>query len=511
MANKNSNYNRIAVNTVMLYFRMLLIMLVSLYTVRVLLSALGQEDYGIYNVVGGIVVLFSFLTHVLSSASQRFFAFYIGQDNYNELSKIYSAILLLFGIVSAVIIVLAETVGLWFLHNKMTIPPERMIAANWVYQFSIFSFCWKVITSPHQAIIIAHEKMNIYAYVGIAEVLLQLILVLILQRVSKDRLIVYAAMMLAIVFFINSIYIIYARIKYNRIKFVIHWDRTLFINVVSYSGWTLFGALASLVRSTGINIILNVYFTPLVNAARGIAHNVNSAVSSFSGNFYTAVRPQIVKYYAQGDLDSCFKLVFRSTKFAFFLLWMIALPILCYTPQILQLWLGDYPDYSVVFTRLILVVALIDSLANPLITFNQATGNIKWFQIIVSTIYILTLPLAISLFVMGLGPVSVFWVSIIISCSAIIARLLILRWQQHFPLREYYKQVLLPIIIVLALSLLLVVLWEFVSLPLEGFLLLAVNVVVILIIATFTSLMVGFNKVERQYAFKLVKSKIPHK
>ncbi len=508
---KSSNYNKIAVNTVMLYFRMLLIMLVSLYIVRILLAALGQEDYGLYNVIGGIVVMFSFLTHVLSSASQRFFAYDIGQGNYNQLSKTYSTIILLFVLVIAVIILLAETIGLWFLHNKMTIPQERMTAANWVYQFSILSFCWKVFTSPYQAIIIAHEKMNIYAYVGVAEVLLQLILVLVLQNVEQDKLIVYSVLMFLIVFIINSLYIAYAKLKYRQIHFVTNLDKSLFKKVVSYSGWTLFGALASLVRSHGINIILNVYFTPVVNAARGVAHNVNSAISSFAGNFYTAVKPQIVKYYAQGDLDSCYKLVFRSTKFSFCLLLILALPIIYFTPQILTLWLGEYPEFTIVFTRLILVVALIDSLANPLISFNQATGSVKWFQVIVGIIYIITLPIAVVVFESGKGPVSVFFVSIAISIIAMIARLLIIYRQHRFPLLDYSKKVLLPILLVTTVSLILMRTWHYLAIPSDGVFLLAFNVFVVIIMVAIVSLFVGFNGVERHYVYNLIRSKILHK
>lgn len=508
MSKKTTNYKRIAKNTVMLYFRMLLIMVISLYTVRILLSALGQQDYGLYNVIGGIVVMFSFLTHVLSSASQRFFAFDIGKGNYKELSKTYSAVLLLYGAVAVLIILLAESLGLWFLHNKMTIPQERMYAADWVYQFSIMAFCWKVFTSPHQAIIIAHEDMNIYAYVGILEILLQLALVFMLLHVSQDRLIVYAVLMFLIIFFVNSIYILYARFKYKQIRFTLLWDKDLIKRVVSYSGWTLFGALGSLVRSHGINIILNVYFAPVINAARGIAHNVNSAVGSFSGNFYTAVKPQIVKCYAQGDYDSCYKLVFRSTRFSFCLLLVLALPVFCYTPEILTLWLNDYPDYTVIFTRLILVVALIDSLANPLITFNQATGNIKLFQIAVSLINISNLPIAIAVFEIGAGPVAVFWVSIVISIVGIIARLIIINRQHHFPLLSYFKHVLIQIILVITCSVAVMYVWKLHFFTHPGLIPLIFNVIVLATTTALLSLFIGFNNTERVYAYNIVRSKL---
>lgn len=487
---------------------MLLIMFVSLYTVRILLSALGQQDYGLYNVIGGVVVMFSFLTHVLSSASQRFFAYDIGKGNYNELSKTYSAVLLLYGAVVLFIVFLAETVGLWFLHNKMTIPPDRMYAANWVYQFSVMAFCWKVFTSPHQAMIIAHEDMNIYAHIGVLEVLLQLAMVFMLLHVSQDRLIVYSVLMFLIVLSVNSIYILYARFKYKKIRLRLVWDKNLVKRVISYSGWTLLGALGSLVRSHGINIILNVYFTPIVNTARGIAHNVNSAVGSFSGNFYTAVKPQIVKYYAQGDYDSCHKLVFRSTRFSFCLLFILALPVFCYAPDILTLWLNDYPDYTVVFTRLILIVALIDSLSNPLITFNQATGDVKLFQLVVSLINISNLPIAIAIFEIGAGPVAVFWVSIVISIIGIIARLIIINRQHGFPFLAYLKHVLIQVVLVTACSIAVMYVWNSLHISNSGVISLLFNVMVLAIITALISLFVGFNNIERVYALNMIKSKL---
>ena len=313
-----------------------------------------------------------------------------------------------------------------------------------------------------------------------------------------------------IVFSVNCIYIFYAKLKYKQVRFVLSWDKDLVRRVVSYSGWTLFGALGSLFRGQGINIILNVYFTPVVNAARGVAHSVNTAVGSFSGSFYTAVKPQIVKYYAQGNYDSCHKLVYRSTRFSYCLLLVLALPVFCYTPDILTLWLSEYPVYTVIFTRLILVVALIDSLANPLITFNQATGNIKLFQIVVSLIYISNLPVAIVVFEMGAGPIAVFWVSIAISVIAIIARLLIINRQHRFPLLSYSKNVLVKIILVTICSVAVMCLWKSLNLFSSGLISLLLNVVVLVITTASISLFVGFNNTERAYAFNMIMSKLRH-
>jgi O-antigen/teichoic acid export membrane protein len=428
-------------------------MIVSLFTVRIVLQALGQVDYGLYNVVGGIVVMFSFLSHVLSSASQRFFSFELGRGDTIRLSRIYSIILMLYAAVIAAIVFLAETVGLWFLHAHMTIPPERMIAVEWVYQLSIAGFCVQILTTPHKALIIAKERMNIYAYVGIIEVVLQLLLAYTLLAYGGDRLLLYAVLMFAVHAISNGIYIVYARWKYRGIRFAPVWDGAMVRSIIDYSGWTLFGALASIARSQGLNIILNVYFGAVVNAARGIAHQVNTATSTFAGNFYTAVKPQIVKLYAQGKYEECYRLVFDSTKLAFVLVYVLALPLICYTPDILRLWLKEYPDYAVVFTRLILVVALANALANPLITFNQATGNIKAFQIVISTIYISNIPLSIIAFECGAKPVYAFIISIGVSFLALSARIIILRWQHHFPAFQYIKKVLIPILTLVVVTL----------------------------------------------------------
>lgn len=451
-----TSYRRIAHNTLLLYIRMLLVMVVSLFTVRIVLQALGQVDYGLYNVVGGIVVMFSFLSHVLSSASQRFFAFELGRDDIGRLSRIYSIILMLYALVIVAIVLLAETVGLWFLHTHMTIPAERMTAVEWVYQLSIAAFCLQILTTPHKALIIAKERMNVYAYVGIVEVLLQLLLAYTLLAYGGDRLQLYAVLMFVVHAISNGIYIVYARRRYRDIRFVPAWDGNMVRDVVGYSGWTLFGALAAIARSQGINIVLNVYFGALVNAARGVAHQVNAAVSSFSNNFYTAVKPQIVKSYAAGQIDDCVGLVIRSTRFSFCLLLVLAAPVVCYAPEVLYLWLGDYPAYAVIFVRLMLVTCIVDAMGNPIITFNQATGNIRFYQVVVSLIYMLNIPIVIAVCAYGFSPVGAFVASMIVSVLAMVARLLVVAVKQGFPLGAYCQRALLPLgslVVVLTLCL----------------------------------------------------------
>lgn len=490
---------------------MFLIMIVSLYTVRVTLVVLGEVDYGINNVVGGIVVMFSFMTQVLSSASQRFFSYSLGQQDYIKLSKIFSVMLMLYGIMCIIIVLISETIGLWLLYNKMTIPEDRMLAANVVFQFSILSFCWKIFTAPHQAIILAHERMGIYAYVGMADVILRLLVVFAIQNASCDRLILLSILHFLTLFIVNATYIYYSKRSFPQIRFIWEWDKEITKNVVTYSGWTLFGMLSVVARSQGINIVLNIFFTPVVNAARAIAHNVNSSVASFSGNFYTAVKPQIVKYYAAGDLESCYKLISRSTKFSYYLILLFVIPIITYTPNILELWLGSYPENTVVFTRLVLVTAVIDSMANPITSYNQATGSIKWFQIIVGTLLILNVPITILVLYLGSSPVGAFWVSIAMSMIAMAARLLVSYFEHQFPLARYLRDVTLSVAKVTLLCVAFVYIYEYFNIEPEGFVGLMMNVSIIAITVLGISYYFGFNSNERKYAYNMIKSKIQKK
>jgi O-antigen/teichoic acid export membrane protein len=280
------NNKRIAKNTLMLYFRMLLIMGVSLYTVRIVLNTLGVEDYGIYNVVGGIVVMFSFLSNTMASASQRFFAFELGRKDYDQLKKTFSMTVTIYLIIAVIILILAETLGLWFLNTQLSIPVERMETANWVYQFTIFSFMMTMLTVPYNAAIVAHERMNVYAYVSIVEAFLKLLIVYILVLFSYDKLKLYAILMFGVTTFITLIYRTYCKRQFQECSYNFYWEKPLFKELIGYSGWNLFGAIAGILNNQGINILLNIFFGPIVNAARAIAYQVNTAVNQFVTNFF---------------------------------------------------------------------------------------------------------------------------------------------------------------------------------------------------------------------------------
>lgn len=457
MTNKTENNRRIAKNTLMLYVRMGMVLLISLYVSRVVLKVLGEDDYGIYNVVGGVVVMFSFLSRTLASASQRYFAFELGRGDHEKLNRIFNINLLLFCIVIGIIIILAETVGLWFLHHKMTIPADRMYAANWIYQFSILSFCTNLIAIPYQAVIIAREKMHFYAFVGIMEALLNLTFALLLYFLewNIDRLIVYGALMLLVHIITNGGYVIVSRKHFEETKIKYYWEKEQVREILSYSGWNLFGAIAGVVRSQGINLLINVFFNPAINAARGLSYQVNTALNQFASNFYTAVKPQVTKYYAQGDKSATFSLVFSSSKYAYYLLSLFAISVLVFHKEVLDLWLAEVPDHTENFLVLVIIVGLIDSISNPLMTLSQATGKVKMYQSVVGGIMIMNLPVSWILLYWGYPAEVTIYVAITMSTIALFARLFILRIICGFPVLSFCKKVLLRLLVTTIIAVLL--------------------------------------------------------
>lgn len=439
------NNKRIAKNTLLLYFRMMLTMLVSLYTVRVVLNTLGVVDYGIFNVVGGIVVMFSFLGNSMAAASQRYFAFEIGRNNLSQLKKTFSITMTIYAMIAVIILILAETAGLWFLNTQMTIPLERMNAANWVYQFSVLSFIMTLFTIPYNASIIAHERMNVYAFVSIIEVILRLIIIYLLVLFSFDKLKLYAVLTLGVIIIVTCIYCTYCKRKFAECRFSFYWDKSLFKELVNYSGWNLFGALAGVFNDQGINILLNIFFGPVVNAARGIAYQVNGAINQFVQNFMTATRPQIIKYYSSGEKEQMLKLVFQSSKFSFLLLFILSMPVLLETHFIFTIWLKDVPDYVVLFTRLIIITALIDSLSYPLMTASQATGKIKRYQATVGGAMLISLPVSYIFLKFNYPPQIVMYVAIINSLICLLLRLNMLKSMVDLPVMEFFKTIIIPL------------------------------------------------------------------
>lgn len=454
MTDSVQNNKRIAKNTLLLYVRMLFMMAVSLYTSRVVLNTLGVEDYGIYNVVGGVVAMFGFINASMSSATQRFITFALGKGDQENLQKVFCTSLQIHFLIALIIVLLGETLGLWFLNAKMQIPDNRMDAAFWVYQCSIFSTVVMILSVPYNATIIAHEKMSAFAYISILEVVLKLAIVYILWIGSFDKLILYAGLVLAVQVLIRFCYSIYCNKNFEETKYRHIWDKFLFKEMTGFAGWSLFGNLSSVLFSQGLNILLNLFFGPVVNAARAVSVQVQSAIQQFISNFQMALNPQITKTYAQRDLKAMHHLMFRSARFSFFLLFLLSLPVLFETEFILKLWLKTVPDHSVIFLRIMICISLIYALANPLIIANQATGKVRTYQAVCGSILLMILPISYICLKLGLPAYSVFVVHFIMETITQLVRMIMLRPLIGIRLREYMQYIYRPVILVVCLSVL---------------------------------------------------------
>ncbi len=439
---------RIAKNTLMLYFRMILTMLVSLYTSRVVLNTLGVEDFGIYNVVAGFVTMFGFLNSAMASATQRFLAFEIGKGDHDQLRNVFSMSVNIHFLIAFIIFILAETIGLWFVNTQLTIPAGRMGAAQCVYQFSILAMMVTMVSVPYNAMIIAHERMNVFAWVSIIEVSLKLFIVFMLQWFGFDKLKFYAVLTFCVSLIIRFIYGFYCSRQFKESRFRYFWDRPLFKTLASYAGWNLWGNIAAVLQGEGVNVLLNIFFGPVINAARGIAFQVKGAVNQFVANFQMAMNPQIIKSYAVNDLKYMHQLIFRGAKYSFFLLFTLSLPIMLETEQILRLWLKTVPEYTVIFTRLVIMNVLIDCISGPLMTAAQASGKIKLYQSVVGGLLILNLPVSYLFLKFGFQPQVTIIVSIGVSVLALLFRLLILRNLVKLKIDNFFYQVILKITIV---------------------------------------------------------------
>ncbi len=441
MSDVSVNNKRIAKNSLLLYVRTFFVMLISLYTSRVVLRTLGVEDYGIYNVVGGIVAMMGILNGAMSVATQRYLTYELGTGDEGRLRKVFSTSLLIYLMLCLILLVLAETVGLWFLNTHLIIPDNRINAANWVFQFSIIASINSLLTNTYNASIIAHEHMNVYAYVSIVDVLLKLIVVYLIPIIPFDCLAIYGLLILICQLIITMIYRVYCMRNFKECKFSIRTDRKLFVQILSFSGWNMFGSIATLLKTQGINIVINMFFSPAVNASRGIAVQINHAVSQFFSNFYTAFRPQITKYYAQNDLNNMFRLVTLSSRYSYYLIFLLSMPILLETPQIINLWLGQMPDYSVIFTRLIILISVVDAMAHPLMTVAQAVGKMKLYQSVLAPIILLNVPLSYLALRYGCPPDTVFLISLSISIICLFLRIFLVNHLVSFPIWNYIKGV----------------------------------------------------------------------
>lgn len=498
---QSANNKRIAKNTLLLYFRMLLTMFVSLYTSRVVLQTLGIDDYGIYNVVGGVVAMFSVLSGSLSSAISRFITFELGRNDMEKLKRVFSSAVTIQIALSLLIIILAETIGLWLLNNKMVIPFGRLIAANWVYHFSILTFAINLISIPYNAAIIAHEKMSAFAYISILEVIGKLLVAFTIAISPIDKLIYYGCLLMLIAIIIRMVYSYYCKKHFTECTYQLIFDKSLLKQMFGFAGWNFMGASSAVLRDQGGNIVMNLFCGPAVNAARGIAMQVNHAIYGFVANFMTAMNPQITKSYASGDHKYMMTLVFQGARLSFYMLLILSLPVIVNAPYILKMWLGIVPEHTAHFVQLVLIFAMSESISTPLITAMLATGKIRNYQLIVGGLQMMNLPISYFCMKAGFMPECVIIIAIILSQCCLATRLILLKNMIHLPVVQYLKNVYLNVIVVsLGAIFVPLLMHQYID---SGFLQFILNSIVCLICTIIAIYFIGCTKQERI----LIKSK----
>lgn len=452
MKDHSSNTNRIAKNTIALYCRTFITLVVSLYTSRIVLRELGITDYGIYNVIGGVVVLFTFMNSAMVSAVQRFLSFKIGQKDAEGERDIFNISILIHIGIAILVIVLAETVGLWFVNNKLSIPSDSYVAANWVYQFSVINIIIRILQIPYNACIIANEKMSFYAYLSIMESCGYLLVAFLLSALVSDRLVYYALMISLVVICVFFVYAVYCHRKFETCRFKIPHNKGLYRQLFSFSGWSVIGGFSVVCVQQGLGIIMNIFMGVVINAALGIVNQVIAGITTLISNLQTATHPQIIKSYAEKDIVYFNNLIFKSSKFSFFLLSIFVIPLFIYMDGILNIWLGVVPEYTSVFIRIMIFYTMIDALAGPFWIAIQATGRIKIYQILGSIIVLLNLPIAYVLLRMGISPVYVILFRVLINIGAYLFRVVYLRKIIDFDLGSYFNKVIIPVCLVSAVA-----------------------------------------------------------
>ena len=482
-------------------------MAVTFYTSRIILNELGTSDYGVYNVVGGVVTLMSFLNGALSAATSRFLTYELGMGNQSRLDKTFSASLNLHIFLALLVLILGETLGLWFFYEYLVIPDDRMNAAFWVYQFSVFTTMANFTQLPYNAALIAHENMSIYAYVGLYEAISRLAIVFLLTISPIDKLIFYALLLMLNSIGIQIFYRAYASKRYSECKFRVVKDKTLYQTLLGYSGWNLFGSLVGVCQGQGINIVLNMFFGPVVNAARAISVQIQGGVSMFVGNFLTAVRPQVVKSFAEGKIDEMYTLTFRSAKFSYFLMLAITLPICFEINFILRFWLGDsMPEYTPDFALIILITYLMETYHQASLMPFHAIGKIKWGTIIGGTIMISALPISYAALKLGAPAHMVFWIIFIVNFTQMFWGWIIVHYYEPFSYKVLIKRVYIPTIIVTLISI--IAPYVITDLMSEGWLRLLILTSITEIVLILSVLIVGMTQCERQTIIYAILSKL---
>lgn len=507
MPDTSTNNKRIAKNTLFLYFRQFLTMAVAIYTSRIVLKVLGVVDYGVYNVVGGMVAMFAFLNSALAQATQRYIAYGLEKDNVDKQQKTFSMLMNVHILIAIILLVLCETIGLWLFYNKLIIPAERLDAAFWVMQCSIVTLMISVTQVPYNASIFGHERMNAYAYISIFEVLLKLGVVIMLQYLFSDKLLAYGMMIMAAQFVVAMTYRVYCLREFNNCRYNLYWSRPVFKQIFNFSSWSLIGNLAYTMNGQGMNFLINIFFGPVYNAAKGIATAVEAAVSSFVTSFLGASIPQIIKSYAAGDMEYCYKLNFKSSKFGFFLFMMISLPLISVINPVLSLWLVEVPHYANIFCVLSLLYIQANTMSGTLQNVAQATGHIRNFQLSNGVLKLLPLPFVYVLYKFG-APINTYlYVLIIFSILGMFVQLFALRSIiNDFPVISYLKRVTLPEIAVFIVPSL--ISFYCYNLHYNSLLTAAATAVGVFMLTGITVWLGGFTKHERKWIKSIVLAKI---
>lgn len=431
---------------------MVFVLLVSLYTTRVVLRVLGADDFGVFNVVCGFVTMFGFLNTSLSNAIQRFYNFEIGKNGYKSVSKVYSCSIIIQIVLIIIIVISLESFGLWYINNRLVIEPSRLVAANWLFQFAVIQMVFTILSVPYSAAIMAYEKMDYFALVSILDVLLKLAIVIVLPYINADKLIFYGFLLVLTALLNYMMYFVYSKAKFKEIRFSKEFTRKDISSILSFTGWNVLGSFSYMLKNQGSAIVLNSFFGTAINAAFGISNQVMGAIKNFSINLITAFRPQLVEAYARGDVNRTTKMFFSMTKITYILLFAISLPLICEIEQVLTLWLGEFPNYAISLTVLAIICMLLSNLNTPVAQMILASGEIKKFEIVTSFIICMIIPCSWLAFKLGLNPNWIYIVSIIIVVINQIANLVILQRIFNYGYLEYFKQAILPCLYVTLLS-----------------------------------------------------------
>ena len=505
MTQNSNNNKRIAKNSIFLYVRMIFLMLVNLYTARIVLQSLGVQNYGIYNAVGGFISMFSMLSASLSTAISRFLTYTLGEKDKDKLSRVFSTSVEIQLILCVLLLIFFESIGLWFLNFKMTIPTGREFAANWVFQLSLITFVINLLSIPYNSILIANEKMNAFAYIGILEGIATLVIAFLIKYSPIDVLIYYSLLMCCVALITRCVYGLYCKKHFEESRFRWIWDIDLIKRMFSFAGWNFIGTTSGVLRTQGVNMLYNIYNGPIVNAAYGLSMQVFNAVNKFSGNFYTAVQPQITKSFAENDRNRSFFLVCTSSRLAFYLLMLIILPLFWNANFLLSIWLTNVPQYTVHFTQIILLFSLTESFSQPLIYLMLANGNIRIYQIVVGGLCLLNFPVAWMFLQCGLSPDYVQASMVLFSLFSLFARLIMLKRLVDFPIRIFLKETICKVMVTfLFASIAPCLISIFMD---EGVAKFIVNTIAIEFISLFIIVSIGLTKEEKM----IVKTKLSYK